>query len=178
MKFPLFLALVAISVSPCRALAEDAADLKPVWDFAASTPEYGYEKWSDLGAIGKKEANGWTVDGPAAGGFGLYFNTLLDLEDASKLRVRLVVNAATPGERLMFKFHAADGKQAVWYVPLANFEAGTESEFAFDLAKPDELLQPEPLDLGIIRQIQVQGSFNPEGRMNVTFVSLGAELNK
>lgn len=146
-----------------------------VWDFRSKGPVYGYDGWEDLGKVGTRDDKGWTVDGPAAGGFGLFFNDLLDLESLSTFVVKIISNGGNNDERLMFKLHSADGKQAVWYVPLRTLAPGEESEVTFDLKNPDEVLQSEPIDLGVVRQIQVQGTFNPERRVSATFVEFGAK---
>jgi hypothetical protein len=172
MKFPLLLAISILSLAQLRADSGDG--VIPVWDFTAKPPSYGYETWEDLGSVSSKSETGWTVDAPATGGFGMFFNDLLDLESAKKLIVRVIANPGNSGDRLMFKFHAADGKQAVWYVPLAGLELEKAIEIPIDLTKPDEVLQAEAIDMGIIRQIQVQGTFTPGSKINVTFVSLGA----
>ncbi len=174
MKFPLLiLALFLALVCPFVQAASSGGI--PIWNFSQKAPVYGYEQWEDLSSVGERTVEGWTVSGTAKGGFGIFFAELLDLESATKFRVRLKVNDGNTEDRLMVKFHAADGKQAVWFVPLAELEIGKETEVELDMAKPDEVSATEKPDMGIIRQIQVQGTFNPEKRVNVTFVSWDAE---
>jgi hypothetical protein len=173
MKLPLFLAVGLLPFLQFSAKAAD--DVIPIWNFAAKQPSYGYEGWQDLGAVSSKEENGLTIQAPANGGFGLFFNDLLDLESASTLIVRLTVLPGNTEERLMLKFHAADSKQAVWYIPLSGYSQDEATDITLDLTKPDKVLQSEPLDMGLIRQIQVQGTFTPGAKVHLNFESFGAK---
>ncbi len=175
MKIILLPILAVAALFGTQAFAGDTDGIRPVWDFVKKAPVYGYEKWKDLGEVGTKTGEGWKLDGPAAGGFGIVFNDLLDLESAARFHVKVIPNGSNTGERLMFKFHAADGKQAIWYVPISGLQTDTEADLSFDLTKPDELVGGEKPDMGIIKQIQVQGTFNPTAKIQLTFVSFGVE---
>jgi hypothetical protein len=156
--------------------AQEEVKAMPVWNFKDSAPSYGYEGWKTLGNIGKPSKIGWELMGPAAGGFGIYFNDLLDLSGASKFRIKLVKGENHSDGRLMVKMHAADGKQAVWFVTVSELETGKETVLSLDLANPSEKPEGEPMDLGIVRQIQVQGTFSPENQVHLHFISFDAEL--
>lgn len=174
MKFSLFILAVLLPIFCPAIRAADEAGVMPIWMFSQKAPTYGYEGWQDLASIGEKSGEGWTISGSAKGGFGIFFPELLDLESAAKFRVRLRVNDGNTEGKLMFKFHAADGKQAIWYVSLSQLDIGKDADVELDMAKPDEVADGGKPDMGIIRQIQVQGTFNPEKRVNVTFVSWDA----
>jgi hypothetical protein len=154
--------------------AQEEAKARVVWDFTKNGATYGYEKWQDLGTVATKDDTGWTLDGNAGGGFGIFYNDLLDVEAATAFRVTFIPLEGHSDGELMFKFHAADGKQAVWRVKYPVLETGTETTLEFDLSAPTEKVQEEPIDRGIIRQIQLQGSFNPEKRVHLKLVKFEA----
>lgn len=170
----IMMVLVLAAVVTVR--AEEEPQRFSIWDFKSASPTYGYERWQDLGAVGKSGEKGWTLDGSAAGGFGLIYHQLLDLEGAGKLRLVVEVNDGHSDGQLLVKLHTADEKFAAWTIPLADKAPGQEHVLVLDLDAPQDRSKPEGPDMGIIQQIQVQGSFNPGARVHLTFKRLEAEV--
>ena len=142
-----------------------------VRDFQATPFDYGYEEWKDLGSVQTKTTDGVEIKGSAKGGVGAFFNDPVDLSGSKSLEIKIKRGASNSQDSLMLKLVSADGKSSTWNIPLMKDVSDTTfSVVTFDLSKVRGV--KDAVDLEIIRQMQIQGTFDPSTHVDFEIASV------
>ncbi len=160
--------VVLFTVAPFTSLSAQTVMLR---NFQATPFDYGYEEWKDLGSVQTKTTDGVEIKGSAKGGAGAFFNDPVDLSGSKSLEVKIKRDGANSQDSLMLKLVSADGKSSTWNISLLKDVSDTTfSVVTFDLSKVRGV--KDAVDLEIIRQLQIQGNFDPSTHVDFEIASV------
>ncbi len=157
--------------APAGQAEADLENLSLLWDFTTKKPSYGYVSWARLDESGTQSSEGWQMNAPANGGFGLNLNSPIDLSAFSHLVLRMRKDAAN-GCDIHIKLIGATGDRLYTI---------KKDDLPLDL---DNVLVPLGSgfsgngDISAVKQIQVQGNFNASQKFAYTLEKLEAASPK
>jgi hypothetical protein len=156
----------------CLAQSVHAQSTVTIRDFLATPFDYGYEGWKDLGSIQSKTANGVEIKGSAKGGVGAFFNDPLDLLGSKQIEIKIKKGAGNTDDNLQLKLISADGKSSSWKISFADISDSKFTTLTYDLGTVRGV--KDAVDLETIRQLQIQGTFNPTNQVDFEIASITA----
>lgn len=134
-------------------------------DFRKRGFDYGYEGWTDLPAVQKLGDTGVLIQGAANGGVGIFYNDVLDLSYSTDLLIWIRRQAGHTDQTLRIKLLASDDTSAKeWTIQADEL---SNSEVAVLQLPFGELDEQALQKFRHIKQLQIQGSFAPDMKVDL-----------
>lgn len=145
---------------PPAVFADDGSTLiAALADFRQQGLSYGYESWKTLSTVATRSSEGLTLAGPANGGAGIVYPTAAPIDGATHLRVRLRANAGHSSPLLHVKIMGST--EVMTTLPTTGLPVGEIVTRFVALPAKTPLL---------VKQVQIQGTFNPADKIALTLV--------
>lgn len=154
--------LASLALAFCVAAQAFSAETVTVRDFRQQSFDYGYEGWKDLATTQRRSGTGTHIMGPARGGVGAFFPEIVDVASQSQLEVKIKRGPSNTEGSLYLKLIGANNKSYTYTIDLSKVSDTEFTPIQLDLSKAKSSLNLEE-----IKQMQIQGSFNPA--LNVEF---------